>query len=153
MQIAPDFSLPDQDGQIVNLKNLLGQKAIVLFFYPKDDSLICSAQVCAFRDSYQEFLDAGAQVFGISSDSVGSHKHFHEKNHLPYKLLSDTDSKVRQAYKVPATLGLIPGRMTFIIDPQGQIKYQFNSQFNAGKHISEALRIAKSDHNLPKAYG
>jgi len=143
MEVAPDFSLLDQDGQTVSLKTLLGRKSIVLFFYPKDESPVCSAQVCAFRDSYAQFIDTGAQLIGISSDSVASHKHFHEKHHLPYRLLSDMDGKVRQAYRVPSTLGLIPGRTTYVIDSQGMIRYTFSSQFNIGKHIADTLRIVK----------
>lgn len=140
-KLAPDFSLPDQSGEIVSLRDLLRKKCVVLFFYPKDNSPGCSAEVCAFRDSYEQFIHAGAEVVGVSTDSVESHAQFHQKNDLPFRLLSDKDGRLRRAYGVPSTLGLVPGRVTYIIDTEGIIQYSFNSQFEVGKHITESLRI------------
>ncbi len=141
LQAAPDFSLPDETGSMVSLSDFVGQKNLVLFFYPKDDSPGCSAQVCAFRDSYEAFGEAGAEVIGISSDSVESHARFRERKHLPFRLLSDEGGRVRRKYGVPSTFGLIPGRVTFVIDRQGLIRYSFNSQFDIARHVRESLRI------------
>ena len=145
---APDFTLPNQSGQMVSLKDFLGKKSVVLFFYPKDFSRGCTAQVCAFRDSYEVFKDAGAEVIGVSSQSMSSHERFVFTFKLPYMLLSDEDGKVRKLYGVPSTLGVIPGRVTYVIDKEGVVRHIFNSQFNPEKHIEEALKalgIAKKE--------
>ena len=139
---APRFRLPNQTGALIDLDDLLGKKHIVLFFYPKDDSLICVAEVCAFRDQYEVFKQAGAEVIGISSDSVESHEKFAANNRLPFTLLSDRDGTVRKLYGA-TTLGILAGRVTYIIDHHGTIQHIFSSLLNANKHISEALRIIK----------
>jgi peroxiredoxin Q/BCP len=140
--MAPDFTLPNQTGAMVSLKDFIGKKIIVLYFYPKDFSRGCTAEACAFRDSYQVFTDAGAEVIGVSSQSVDSHKRFALANMLPFILLSDEDDKVRKVYGAQSTFGL-PGRVTFIIDKKGIVRHIFSSQFNPTKHIEEALRILK----------
>lgn len=137
---VPDFSLPSQSGEMVNVKDFVGQKAVVLYFYPKDDTPGCTAESCAFRDSYQVFQDAGAEVIGISADSPASHTQFAAKHQLPFTLLSDTGNKIRKLFGVPATLGLLPGRVTYVIDRQGVVRKVFNSQFNFKAHIDEALK-------------
>jgi peroxiredoxin Q/BCP len=136
---APDFTLPNQSGQMVSLKDILGKKSVVLFFYPKDFSRGCTTEVCAFRDSYEVFKDAGAEVIGVSSQSTSSHERFIMTFKLPFVLLSDEDDKVRKLYGVPSTLGVIPGRVTYVIDKEGIVRHIFNSQFNPEKHIEEAL--------------
>lgn len=136
---APDFTLPDQSGKPVRLADCLGKGPVVVYFYPKDNSTGCTAEACAFRDSYTVFTEAGAQVIGISSDSVESHRQFAEEKHLPFILLSDTKSRVRKLYNVPATLGLIPGRVTYILDNTGIIRQIFSSQMNPTQHVQEAL--------------
>src|SRR3954470_24708111 len=141
---APDFTLNDQDGKPVSLRSFRGQKSVVVYFYPKDDTPGCTAEACSFRDQFTEFTDAGAEVIGISSDSEASHKKFAEKHRLPFTLLSDKGASVRAAYGIPATFGLLPGRVTFVIDKEGVIKLAFNSQINATKHVSESLAILKS---------
>jgi len=138
---APLFSLPNKEGKQVHLKKFLKKKLIVLFFYPKDESPGCTAEVCQFRDRFELFQKAGAEVIGISGDSLTSHKQFAEKYSLPFQLLSDEDNAVRKLYGVRSTLGLIPGRATFIIDKKGVIRHIFVSQFNPKKHVSEALKI------------
>jgi peroxiredoxin Q/BCP len=141
--IAPDFTLPKQDGSTVSLKELLAKGAVVLYFYPKDDTPGCTAEACSFRDAYEDFKDAGAEVVGISSDSAGSHKAFADRHRLPFVLVSDQGGKVRKLYGVPSTLVLLPGRVTYVIDAGGVVRHVFNSQLNVGKHVTEALEVLK----------
>ena len=115
--VAPDFTLPSQSGEMVRLGDFLG-KPVVLFFYPKDHALGCTKEVCAFRDNIEEYGKLDAEVIGISSDSMESHKAFVRKHDLPFALLSDEGGKVRKLYGVPNTLGLFPGRVTYVIDEQ-----------------------------------
>jgi thioredoxin-dependent peroxiredoxin len=116
--LAPDFTLPSQFGTPVRLGEFLGKTAIVLYFYPKDNTSVCTAEACAFRDSYEVFKDVGAEVIGISSDSVESHRQFAAAHHLPFLLLSDADGMIRKRYGVPTAFGL-PGRVTYLIDSRG----------------------------------
>src|SRR5678815_1058000 len=139
---APAFKTTDANGETVSLKDLRGQK-VVLYFYPKDDTPGCTKEACSFRDSYQSFTDAGAEVVGVSSDDGASHQKFAEKFHLPFTLVSDTGGSVRKRYGVPATLGLLPGRVTFVIDRDGIVRHVFNSQLQATKHVDEALGVIK----------
>ncbi|OGP10259.1 MAG: peroxiredoxin [Deltaproteobacteria bacterium GWA2_45_12] len=137
--IAPDFTLPSQEGKNVSLSDFKGQN-IVLYFYPKDDTPGCTKEACSFRDQYEVFRKKGAVVLGVSSDSVASHQKFSQKYKLPFLLLADSDGKVRKLYGVKSTMGIIPGRTTFVIDKKGVIKHVFSSQFQAQKHIEEALK-------------
>ncbi|HEU5346472.1 MAG TPA: peroxiredoxin, partial [Ktedonobacterales bacterium] len=136
--LAPDFALPNAAGEIVRLSDLRG-KNVVLYFYPKDDTPGCTAEACSFRDNYAVIGQLDAEVIGISSDSQSSHRDFAAKYHLPFPLLSDASGAVRKAYKVPATLGVIPGRVTYVIDKQGVIRRIFTSQLNIERHLAEAL--------------
>ncbi len=142
--IAPDFTLPSQSGQMVSLKDFIGEKPVVLFFYPKDDTPGCTKEACAFRDDYEGFGKLDAEVIGISSDSVESHRSFAAKHNLPYTLLSDEERKVRKLYGVPNTLGLFPGRVTYVIDRDGIVRHVFSSQLGAEKHVEEALIALRS---------
>jgi peroxiredoxin Q/BCP len=135
---CPEFSLPDATGARVSPGDLQG-KPFVLFFYPKDDTPGCTAEACAFRDDYQSFVAAGAEVLGISSDDGPSHAGFARKHGLPFRLLSDTGGATRRAFGVPATLGILPGRATFVIDANGTIVYAFNAQFLPKAHVVNAL--------------
>ena len=137
--IAPDFTLPSQSGKMVSLRDFVGEKPVVLFFYPKDDTPGCTKEACAFRDDYEGFGKLDAEVIGISSDSVESHRSFAAKHNLPYTLLSDEERKVRKLYSVPNTLGLFPGRVTYVIDRGGLVIHLFSSQLGAEKHVEEAL--------------
>lgn len=139
-QTAPDFTLSDQDGIAVTLSKLRGGW-VVVYFYPKDDTPGCTAESCSFRDSFESFTDVGAQVIGISSDSVESHKAFAQKHNLPFTLLADVGSTVRKQFGVTKTLGLLPGRVTYVIDPDGIVRRVFSSQFKPKKHIDEALAV------------
>ena len=141
--VAPDFTLPTQSGGSVRLADYRGRQAVVVYFYPKDNTRGCTAEACAFRDSYEVFQQAGAEVIGISSDSVDSHEHFAEQYRLPFILASDIGGKVRKRYHVPSTLGLLPGRVTYVIDREGMIRHIFSSQLNAERHVAEALRILR----------
>ncbi len=141
---APDFALPSADGKIVRLSDFLGKKAVVLFFYPKDDTPGCTIESCTFRDNYQVFQEAGAEVIGISSDSPQSHRQFASKYQLPFPLLSDEDNRVRKLYGVPNTLFFIPGRVTYVIDKDGIIRHIFNSLLDVKAHVQEALKTIQS---------
>lgn len=137
-QRAPEFTLPDANGKPVRLADFSG-KPVVLYFYPKDDTPGCTKEACSFRDQYQDFQDAGAVVIGVSSDSSESHRKFAAKHRLPFTLLADRGGEVRKRYGVPATLGLLPGRVTFVIDGGGVVRHVFNSQLDATRHVTEAL--------------
>lgn len=143
-QLAPDFSLTNQAGETVILSSFRGQKAVVLYFYPKDDTPGCTVESCSFRDSYEDFQQIGAEVIGVSSDSPSSHQQFASKYKLPFTLVSDADGKVRREYGVPSTLGLLPGRVTYVIDQAGVVRHIFNSQFNPKAHVGEAKKVLQS---------
>jgi peroxiredoxin Q/BCP len=142
---APDFSLPSSTGMPVRLSQFLGTN-IVIFFYPMDESPVCSREAEAFRDRYQSFKGLNAEVIGISSQAVDSHKSFVKRHRLPFLLLSDSDNKVRKLYGVTSTLGVVPGRVTFVIDKKGVVKYAFSSQWQPGKHAKEALRALEREN-------
>jgi thioredoxin-dependent peroxiredoxin len=135
---APDFALPSQSGERVRLGDSLG-RPVVLFFYPKDDTPGCTKEVCAFRDDFEQFGKLHCEVIGVSSDSVESHKGFAEKHDLPFALLSDVGGKVRRLYGVPNTLGLIPGRVTYVIDERGVVRHVFSSQLGVERHVRGAI--------------
>ncbi len=140
---APDFTLPSQSGEQVRLQDRLGERVVVLYFYPKDNTSGCTAEACTFRDSYEAFTEASAEVIGVSSDSAGSHAGFAGKHKLPFTLLADRGGRVRKAYGVPALLGLIPGRVTYVIDRTGTVRHVFNSMTNIGGHVGEALEVVR----------
>ena len=142
---APDFTLPSQTGTLVRLGAFLGKKAIVLYFYPRDNTSVCTKEACAFRDSYEFFKNADAEVIGISSDSVESHRQFAAAHQLPFLLVSDTDGMVRKRYGVPTAFGL-PGRVTYVIDKSGIVRHIFFSQFTSDKHVAQALQALLSIH-------
>jgi len=137
--VAPDFELPDQSGTPVRLRDLVGQRPIVLYFYPKDKTPGCTIEARAFRDSYGGFTDAGAEVLGVSSDSVASHRHFAANEGLPFRLLSDRAGVVRELYGVERTLGVLPGRVTYVIDRTGVVGHVYSSQLQVTRHSREAL--------------
>jgi len=136
---APDFTLTSQNNSSVSLKDFRG-KAVVLYFYPKDDTPGCTAQSCAFRDQYEVFKTTSAEVIGVSGDSPESHQKFAAKYQLPFTLLSDKGDQVRKLYGATAAFGLFPGRVTYVIDQQGVVRYIFNSMFNFNGHVEEALK-------------
>jgi peroxiredoxin Q/BCP len=140
---APDFTLPSQAGEPVRLSDRLGERVVVLYFYPKDETPGCTKEACAFRDSHEVFAEAGAEVIGVSSDSVDKHAAFAGHHELKFTLLSDEGGKVRKSYGVPAALGVLPGRVTYVIDRAGTVRHVFNSMTNIGRHVNDALDVVK----------
>ncbi|GER40436.1 peroxiredoxin Q [Striga asiatica] len=142
--IPPAFTLKDQSGRTVSLSKFKG-KPVVVYFYPADETPGCTKQACAFRDSYEKFKKAGAEVVGISGDDSSSHKSFAEKYRLPFTLLSDEGNKVRKDWGVPSDLfGALPGRQTYVLDKNGVCRLIYNNQFQPEKHIDETLKFLKS---------
>jgi peroxiredoxin Q/BCP len=148
--IAPDFTLPSQIGDDVTLSEFFSKKNVVLYFYPKDETKGCTKEACTFRDNYEELTNLGAEVIGVSGQSVESHKSFASHYGLQFILLSDEGNKVRELYGVPSSMGIIPGRVTYIIDKKGIVRHIFNSQTQAQKHVEEAkktlLEIEKKEN-------
>ncbi|MDB9541379.1 peroxiredoxin [Anabaenopsis tanganyikae CS-531] len=138
---APDFTLSDQNGSRVSLRDFRGKKAVVLYFYPKDDTPGCTAESCGFRDQYEVFKTAGAEVIGVSGDSPQSHQQFAAKYNLPFTLLSDKDNKVRKEYGATMAFGFVPGRVTYVIDQEGVVRFVLDTMFNFQAHVEEALKI------------
>ncbi|RFC55755.1 peroxiredoxin [Brumimicrobium aurantiacum] len=139
---CPLFSLKDQEGKAFNIEEVLGKENIIIYFYPKDDTPGCTKQACSFRDAFEDFTKADAKVIGISSDNEESHKKFAQKHQLPFTLLADTQKSVRKAFGVPTNLlGLIPGRVTYVVDKKGIVQGVFNSQMKVEQHVDEALSI------------
>jgi len=136
--------MPTQSGSTISLGDFLGKSAVVLYFYPKDNTKGCTDEACSFRDSYEVFKKAGAEVIGVSSDSEESHQKFASKYQLPFILISDKKGTLRKHYGVPAILGILPGRVTYVIDKKGTIRHIFNDMFNAQKHITEALQVIQT---------
>ncbi len=141
---APDFELPCETGETIRLSDVLKERVAVLFFYPKDFTPGCTAESCAFRDRYEVFTDAGAEVMGISRDGVDKHRDFVAKHNLTFHALSDPEGRVHRLFRIKDTIPfLVPGRETFVIDRDGVIRHHFASQINATKHVDEALRVVR----------
>ncbi|MFV5702360.1 peroxiredoxin [Flavobacterium sp. XS2P12] len=135
----PHFKAKDTNGNDFDSQNIVGHKPLVIYFYPKDNTPGCTTQACSFRDQYEDFKDLGAEVIGISSDSVTSHQKFAKHYKLPFILLSDSDKKIKKLFGVPSGLfGLLPGRVTYVTDKNGVIQLIFDSMW-ATKHIAKAL--------------
>ncbi|MEO7019509.1 MAG: peroxiredoxin [Ktedonobacteraceae bacterium] len=145
---APDFTLPTQKtGEAFHLHDMLGKSSIVVYFYPKDDTPGCTAEACSFRDSYEVFKEAGAEVIGISTDTAQSHQQFASKYSLPFILLSDEGGTVQNLYSVPAIThqGMtFASRVTYVIDKQGVVKNIFADLPSATQHVSDALKTIQA---------
>jgi peroxiredoxin Q/BCP len=141
--VAPDFELADHAGQKRRLGELCARAPVVLFFYPKNETTVCTREACGFRDSFEQFEDTPAQIVGISRDSVESHSAFRANHRLPYILLSDPGGRVAKEWGVNHLLGLVPGRMTFVIDRDRKVVLRFSSALQADAHVSEALRAVR----------
>ena len=133
---APDFELPSSQGGTVRLQDLRGQW-VVVFFYPKDDTPGCTAEACGFRDNLAQFQTLGAAVLGVSGDDLESHRRFAAKHNLTFPLLADMGNGVRKRFGVPAAL-VLPGRVTYVIDPEGVVRLVFNALLNAKAHVQQA---------------
>jgi peroxiredoxin Q/BCP len=140
---APDIALLGEQGVAVKLSELLGRKTVVLYFYPKDDTPGCTVEACTFRDTYEDFVDAGADVIGVSADGESSHAAFKAKHRLPFTLLTDPDGAAAKAFGVKKTLGLFAGRVTFVIDRGGVVRHRFDSQLRVKEHAGQALSLVK----------
>ena len=136
---APAFTAPLQDGGTFDSAAMLGRKWLVLFFYPKDNTPVCTKEACAFRDSYEKFAVAGAEVVGVSSDSAASHVRFAAKHRLPFPIVADTDRRLRRLFGVPNPPGVIPGRVTYVIDRDGVVRLVYSALFASDEHVSRAL--------------
>ncbi len=149
MDKLPELSLPDENNVIIISRKLTGFP-MVKYFYPKDETPGCTSEACSFRDHFHDFTVAGAKVIGISSDSPESHRNFKKKHHFPFTLLSDTGNKVRKLFGVPADmLGLIPGRVTYVFNPQGILVHSFKSLLNTEKHVTKSFEIIKRMKHTP----
>jgi peroxiredoxin Q/BCP len=142
-QPAPDFTAEAHNGQQVRLSDYRGGNVVVLYFYPRDGTPVCTKEACSFRDAYEEFTKLGAIVIGVSADSPERHKAFAASRALPFLLLSDKDGSLRRAYQVPKTLGILPSRVTYVIDKAGVIRHVFSALFSAERHVAEALEIVR----------
>lgn len=139
----PEFELEGQDGKVVRSTDLLGKGPLVIYFYPHDGTPGCTAEACAFRDTYEDFQDAGARVVGICSESVGSHRRFAEGHHLPFTLLSDPNGRVKADFGIRSKLKIIPKRITFVIDSNGRIEFVFESLMRPEEHATKALETVR----------
>ncbi len=145
---APNFSTTTYDGRRIGLTDYLGKRSLVVFFYPKDGTPVCTQEACAFRDSYEKFVEAGTEVIGVSGDREETHRSFARDYKLSFPLISDSDGSMRRAFGVPKTLGIFPGRVTYVIDKDGIIRHVFSAQFASDEHVREALS-AIAAANLP----
>jgi peroxiredoxin Q/BCP len=146
--MAPEFALMDETGTQHRLSTYLARGPVVVYFYPRDHSLGCTVEACSFRDAYENFVDAGAEVIGISSDDPKSHAAFKSNHRLPFILLSDPGGEVARAYGVGKTLGIVPGRATFVLERTGRVLLAFSSQINAPGHVGRALEALGASERL-----
>lgn len=140
---APDFTLPAQDGRQVSLSDYRGRASVVIYFYPKDFTAGCTAETMYFAEMYGKIREMGAEVLGISSDTQESHSGFAEKCGVGFTLLSDRGGNVRRLYGVKKTLGVMPGRVTFVVDREGVVRHVFSSQFEPRRHVEEAMEALR----------
>lgn len=146
MQIGdamPNLTVTVETGDECSLADVQGDKAMVLYFYPKDETPICTKEACSFRDAYEDFVEAGAVVVGVSGDSAGSHRAFAQNHRLPFTLIADVDGALRRAFGVPKTFGFLDGRVTYVIDKQGIVQHVFSARFVAQQHVTEALAVVR----------
>jgi peroxiredoxin Q/BCP len=143
-QPAPDFDLEAHNGRQVRLADYRGKNVVVLYFYPRDGTPVCTQEACGFRDAFEEFTRSGATVIGVSADPPPRHRAFAAGQALPFLLLSDRDGSLRKAYQVPKTLGILPGRVTYVIDKAGTVRHVFSALFSAQRHVAEALEVVRA---------
>lgn len=140
---APDFTAEAHNGETVSLADYRGKQTVVLYFYPRDNTSVCTAQACSFRDAYEDFAKDGAVVIGVSGDSLERHREFAKSKQLPFLLVSDADGSLREKFGVPNMLGLVPRRVTFVIDRDGVIRHVFEAMFSSTPHIEGARKVVR----------
>jgi peroxiredoxin Q/BCP len=143
---VPAFSLYNQDGKLFNIADYIGKRVLVIYFYPKDESMVCTKEACAFRDSFDDFAKAGAMVIGVNGGTVASHKEFQQHYKLPFILLSDPDNKVYNMFGVKGKL-FFSGRETFVVDLKGKIVYTHEAMMQGKEHADDALQFVKTAAN------
>ena len=139
---VPRFSLIDQDGKIFKVSDCIGKKVMVIYFYPKDESMVCTKEACAFRDNFNEFTKEGAIVVGINGGTVASHKSFQQHYKLPFILLSDPNNKVYTLFGVKNSM-FMPGRETFVVNLKGKIVYTHTAMLQGKAHADDALEFIR----------
>ena len=139
----PGFSIPDQDDNLVSDGDLTGRGPFVVYFYPRDDTPGCTVEACAFRDDFESFVEAGAAVYGVSADTPAQHRTFRAKHNLPFTLLSDRDGALAKAFGVKRSMGILPGRVTWVFDANGVVQHRFSSQLQPRRHVTEALEVVR----------
>jgi len=139
---APDFEGPTSDGSRLGLKDFVGKKNVILYFYPKDDTPGCTKEACSFRDNLQPIRDMGAEIIGVSLDSIQSHSKFTSKYGLSFPLISDKEMRIANAYGVLKDTGTSTSRVTFIIDKSGKIAKVF-PKVDVTKHTEEVVSALK----------
>lgn len=141
---VPHFLSQNIDGSVFDSQEIIGKKPVVIYFYPKDYTPGCTAQACGLRDQYEDFKLLGAEVIGISSDSIESHANFKNKYQLPFILLSDTKQELRNLFGVTNDLFFIPGRTTYIVNKQGLIVAVIDHMM-ASKHVEQSLALLQNE--------
>jgi peroxiredoxin Q/BCP len=136
----PEFTLLDHNSNPFNINTLLGKSNLIIYFYPKNETYNCTKQACNFRDDFATFRNLNCEVIGVSNDSPKSHSSFKENHKLPFTLLSDSKGEIQKKLELPRNIfGLIPGRITFVINNKGIVIQIIDSALNMRKHIEEAL--------------
>ncbi len=138
----PSFSLTDQNGKVFNSADYTGKQFLVIYFYPKDESMVCTKEACSFRDSFNDFTKAGAIVIGINGGTVASHKAFSDHYKLPFILLSDPGDKIYHQFGVKKEM-FMTGRETFIVDLKGKVVFAYEAMMQGKKHADDALAFIK----------
>ncbi|MFL6463948.1 MAG: peroxiredoxin [Bryobacteraceae bacterium] len=142
--IAPDFTLPSTTGAAVNLYQLLEKQPVVLFFYLRAFTPVCTSEACSFQNQLPSFQELNAAILGISSDSETVARKFAETFKLKFPLLLDPGGKVRKLYNIPKFLGLLPGRSTYVISQDKTVAYATHSQLGSRVHVEESLRFLQT---------
>ena len=138
---VPEFTATIQDGSTIRLAEYLDRRALVMFFYPRDGTPVCTKEACTFGEKYTRFLAAGTDVIGISGDSARCHQAFSTQHNLPFPLVSDTDGSLRKQFGFTPWPRLIPRRVTYVIDQQGIVRLAYSALFSADEHVRQALEI------------
>lgn len=142
--LAPDFSLPDQNGDQVRLSGFRDRGHVVLFFYPRDGTPVCTMEVRAFRDAHPAISELDAVVLGVSGDTISTHRRTIDRWGLPFSLLTDAGGEVRRAFRVGRILGTLPARVTYVIDRAGIVRGAFSDPLRAGAHVRSVLRALRA---------